>query len=129
MARKKHQLFVAVVEDDDSLRLAVRDLLDSQGVMTRGFATAEAFLRSRQRDRVGCLILDVRLPGMSGVELHDRLRASGLSIPTIYATAEKDVDGKLQRRLLESGALAVLTKPFNPERLTHLVLGALSRQR
>jgi FixJ family two-component response regulator len=121
MIRKKLQRFVAVVEDDESVRLAIEDLLQSQGLATRCFTSAEEFLRSRQHARIGCLILDIRLPGMSGVELYQQLRARGVSIPVIYASAEGDANGKLHRELLQAGAVAVLAKPFNPERLMELV--------
>ena len=126
--KKKLQRFVAVVEDDASVRLAIEGLLESQGLPSRCFSSAEQFLHSRQRAQAGCLILDIRLPGMSGIELYHQLLAKGLCIPVIYSTAEGDAAGKLHRDLLQAGALAVLSKPFDPEHLMELVRTALSRR-
>jgi FixJ family two-component response regulator len=125
MARKKHQRFVAVVDDDDGVRAAIRNLLDAHGLPTRCFSSAEQFLRSRLHGKVACLVLDIQLPGMSGVELFHHLRVNGVSIPVIYSTAEGDLHGKLHRELLRAGAMAVLSKPFNPRQLTELVRAAL----
>ncbi len=129
MARKRHSGFIAVVDDDDGVRTATLDLLASQGFRARGFSTAEQFLRSRQAARVECLILDIRLPGMTGVELQQHLHSSGSSTPVIYFTAEADVDAKLRGELLQAGALAVLSKPFDAEQLLSLVCAALGRTR
>jgi FixJ family two-component response regulator len=124
MAKKKHRCFVAVVDDDDSVRAAIRDLLDAEGFTSLGFSSAEQFLRSRQAGKAGCLILDFRLPGMNGGELQQYLRARGSSVPVIYATAEGH-HGNRRRQLLQAGALAVLSKPFDPEQLLELVRVAL----
>ncbi len=129
MARKRHSGFIAVVDDDDGVRMATLDLLASQGFTARGFSTAEQFLRSRQAARAACLILDIRLPGITGVELQQRLHSSGSSIPVIYFSAEVDVDAKFRGELLQAGALAVLSKPFDAERLLSLVRMALGKPR
>ncbi len=123
--KKKKQRFVAVVEDDDGLRAATEDLLQSQGFATRGFSSAEQFLRSRRRAGAGCLILDISLPGMSGVELLRHLRRGGSSVPVICSTAEVDVAGKLRARLLQAGVMEILSKPFDPDKLLELVGAAL----
>lgn len=125
MVRRNRQSFIAVVDDDAGVRAATADLLNAHGLATRGFASAEQFLRSREGRKADCLILDLQLPQMSGLELQRELLRRGLSIPVIFATAEDDPDGRLQTRLLGAGAVAVLRKPFDPERLRQLVQMAL----
>jgi FixJ family two-component response regulator len=123
--RRKPQSFVAVVDDDAGVRAATENLLNSIGIRTRGFASAELFLRFKGRAGVGCLILDMRLPGMSGLELQFQLLASGLTIPAIFVTAEVDTDGQLPSQMAESGAMAVLRKPCDSDELMRLVKAAL----
>lgn len=125
MAKRKPQFFIAVVDDDAGVRAATQNLLNSNGFLTRGFSSAEQFLQSRHGCSAACLVLDLRLPGMSGLELQRELRAKGLTIPVIFATAEGDASGQLQSQLLQAGALAVLYKPFDPEQLLRLVRAAL----
>jgi FixJ family two-component response regulator len=125
MAKRKRQSFVAVVDDDSGMRTATLDLLAANGLATRGFASAERFLKSRVCSKAACLVLDLRLPGMSGLELQRELNGRGLTIPVIFATAEQDADGRLQTQLREAGATAVLLKPFDPEQLLQLVRAAL----
>jgi FixJ family two-component response regulator len=121
MARRKRKLFVAVVEDDQGMRAAIRNLLSSNGFQTRGFCSAEQFLKSRDVSHAVCLVLDLRLPGLSGLELQRELRATGHNLPAIFATGEPDSGGQLKARLLRAGAMAVLHKPFNSEELLRLV--------
>jgi len=125
MGKRKCQCFVAVVDDDAAVCAATANLLNSHGVATRGFSSAEQFLRARRGRNADCLILDLQLPGMSGLDLQRELRSRGLSIPVIFATAEDDPDGRLETKLLGAGAVAVLRKPFDPERLRQLVQAAL----
>jgi FixJ family two-component response regulator len=122
MARRKRQLLVAIVDDDARVRVAIGDLLDSNGLRARGFGSAEAFLGSRYCESVGCLILDVRLPGMSGLELQRELQARGLSIPVIFATSAPDITNTAR-----ASAVAVLPKPFDPAELVRLVRATLQR--
>jgi FixJ family two-component response regulator len=96
---------------------------------TRGFSSAELFLRSRGGREAACLVLDLRLPGMSGLELQRELCARDLAIPTIFATAEDDAGGQLYAQLLQAGAMAVLHKPFDAEQLLRLVQTALEARR
>jgi len=117
--RRKSACFVAIVDDDDSVRAGIESLLNSVGIKTRTFASAEEFLRLEDSDAVLCLILDMRLPGMSGLELQRRLHAKGLGPPTIFVTAEDDVDVRAQME--QAGAVAVLRKPCDPDELTRLV--------
>jgi FixJ family two-component response regulator len=124
MAKRKRQLFAAIVDDDAGMRAAIENLLNSAGLRTRSFASAEEFLRSAQAGKAGCLILDLRLPGMSGLELQRELQAKGLAIPVIFATAEADVT-----QVAGTGAMAVLRKPFDPDELSRLVTAALETRR
>lgn len=117
MATRKRQFVVAIVDDDAELRRAVGDLLSSNGFRSRSYSSAEQFLRSRQGWQSGCLILDVRLPGMSGLQLHRALTAKGFAIPVIFITAENDIFGQLS----QADALAILRKPCDPEELLRLV--------
>jgi FixJ family two-component response regulator len=111
------------------MRMAAQGLLNSHGLRTQGFPSAEQFLQSRDGCKAGCLVLDMRLPGMSGLELQQELRVRGLAIPAIFVTAEPDTDLKLQTQILRCGAMAVLRKPFDPERLAQLVQAAFESQR
>jgi FixJ family two-component response regulator len=125
---RKSACFVAIVDDDPGVRAALESLLNSVGIKTRTFASAEAYLRLQDSAAVLCLILDMRLPGMSGLELQRRLRAEGLGIPTIFVTADADADGRLRARMEEAGAVAMLRKPCDAEELTRLVQTAVGAQ-
>jgi FixJ family two-component response regulator len=127
--RRKPSFFVAIVDDDAGVRAAIESLLNSIGVKTRTFASAEAYLRSNDSDAAGCLIVDMRLPGMSGLELQRRLHAKGLGIPAIFVTGEDDADGQLRAQMEQAGAVAVLHKPCDPEELTRLVEAAVNARR
>ncbi len=124
MAKRKRQFFVAIVDDDAGMRAAAQALLNSNGFRTRGFSSAEQFLGSRHGVEAGCLVLDMRLPGVSGLELQRELRVMGLAIPAIFVTAEDDADGRLQTQMLQAGAMAMLRKPFDPQELSRLVQAA-----
>jgi len=125
MVSRRRGSFVAVVEDDAGVRAAIMELLGSCDIRARGFSSAEQFLKSRQHARAGCLVLDMKLPGMTGLELLQALQARGQRIPAICATTEADFDERLRQQLLQAGAVAVLGKPFDPERLLGLVHTAL----
>jgi FixJ family two-component response regulator len=128
MAARRRRSFVAVVEDDVGVRTAILGLLQSCDIVARGFASAEQFLQFPQHSRAACLILDMRLPGMTGLQLSHALLSDGLHIPTIFITAENDPDGRLRQQLLQAGALEVLGKPFDTERLLALTEAALGRR-
>jgi FixJ family two-component response regulator len=119
--RRKSACFVAIVDDDDSVRAGIESLLNSVGIKTRTFASAEEYLRLDDSDAVLCLILDMRLPGMSGLELQRRLHAKGLGPPAIFLTADDEGDGRLRAQMEQVGAVAVLRKPCDPDVLTRLV--------
>lgn len=115
---------VYLVEDDPAIRASISDLLDSVGVRTRSFASAEDFLAAQTTNLSGCLLLDVRLPGMSGMEMQTKLLESGFNIPIIIMTAHGDMP--MVRKALKSGAVEFLIKPFRDEELLEAVEQALA---
>jgi FixJ family two-component response regulator len=106
---------VAIVDDDESVRDTTKDLLDSAGLSAATFDSAESFLQSKGTCAIRCLIADMRMPGMTGLELHDRLAAAGTPIPTVLITAYPDERALV--RALETGVICFLTKPFSAEDL------------
>jgi FixJ family two-component response regulator len=114
---------IAVVDDDASLRRAVRNLLTSVGFQVQVFASAEAFLQSGRLGETDVLVLDLRLGGMSGADLVEHLTVSGTGIPVVMLTAHGDED--VRRRCLSAGAVAFLTKPFQTDALLTAVRSAL----
>lgn len=115
---------VAVIEDEESYRVAVQRLLKSAGHTVELFASAEAFLSSGQQRETGCLITDIRMPGMSGLELQSKLNADHCPIPTIFITAHGDEKMRLQA--MRGGAVKFLAKPFDGEALLEAVRVALN---
>ena len=122
MAAKKARV-VCVVDDDESLRRSVRNLLSSVGFRVETFASAEEFLESIHRANTGCLVLDLRMAGMNGLDLLRHLGAMGSRIPVIILTAHGDEEAR--RRSLEAGAVAFLGKPFRGDALLDAVKTAL----
>src|SRR6201984_3756907 len=114
---------VAIVDDDDLMRSALQGLLKTVGLPAYAFASAEEFLNSGQQQRIGCLIADIRMPGISGLELQARLNAENCRIPTIFITAHGDEKMRLQA--LRAGAVEVLAKPFDDEALLESIRVAL----
>jgi FixJ family two-component response regulator len=112
-----------VVDDDDSMRSAVQDLLEAVGLPASGFASAEEFLSSGKQHETACLITDIRMPGMSGLELQAQLNAERCRIPIIFITAHGDEKMRLQAR--REGAVEFLSKPFDNEVLLDGVRAAL----
>jgi FixJ family two-component response regulator len=117
--------FVAIVDDDDLMRGALQGLLKEAGLPTRAFESAEAFLQSGEQHRSACLIADIRMPGMSGLELQARLNDEKISIPTIFITAHGD--SRMRMQALRAGAVEFLAKPFDDEVLLDSVRAALAR--
>ena len=117
-------LVVCVVDDDASLRRSLRNLLTSVGFRVETFESAEAFLESADRERVGCMVLDVRMTGMSGIDLLRHVAATGSRIPVIMLTAHADDDTR--RRSLDAGAVAFLEKPVRTAALLDAVRAAMS---
>jgi len=114
---------IAIVDDDNSLRNSLDNLLRSVGFRAHGFSSAEAFLHSPQVHETACLILDVRLPGMNGLELQRRIGAANWRIPIIFITSH--ADGDARARALEAGAVDYLYKPFREEALLNAIDAAL----
>jgi FixJ family two-component response regulator len=117
---------VAVVDDDEALRTALQRLLKSAGFSVRSFASAEDFLDCGQQHQTGCLITDIRMPGMSGLDLQARLNAEHCPIPTIFITAHGD--DKLRLQAMRGGAVTFLAKPFDGAILLASVRVALERE-
>ena len=116
---------IAVVDDDMSIRNGTQDLLRAAGYATATFPNATSFLGSPLRQSVACLVADMRMPGMSGIELHEHLEMSGAGIPTVIITAHP---GELTPdRVRESGISCFLTKPYSPEELLECVRRGIAR--
>jgi FixJ family two-component response regulator len=114
---------IAIVDDDDSIRRALQGLLESAELPAQSFASAEEFLQSSQRHQIACLIADIRMPGMSGLELQAKLNAERCKIPIIFITAHGDE--KLRMQALRAGAVEFMAKPFDDEALLESVRVAL----
>lgn len=115
---------IAVVDDDQSVREAIKSLLRSVGMIVDLFASAEEFLKAVSPKDVTCLILDVQMTGMSGLELQERLISANHEIPMIFITAHAS-DTEARTRAMEAGAVDFLHKPFNDEALLKNVYGVL----
>ena len=117
---------VAVVDDDESLRTGLQRLLRSAGFRVRSFASAEDFLKSGQQHETGCLVADIRMPGMSGLDLQAKLDADHCPIPTIFISAHGDEKMRLQA--MRGGAVKFLAKPFDDAILLETVRTALKTE-
>jgi FixJ family two-component response regulator len=113
---------IAVVDDDQSVRMALASLLRSVGFVVLLYASAEEFLRSKDVQSIACLILDLRMPGMDGLQLQRHLREEGWLVPTIFLTAHGDDRGRAQA--FAGGTLAFLPKPFDADVLLRAVQSA-----
>ena len=114
---------ISVVDDDDSVRESLRGLIRSVGFAMKVFASAEEFLNSDHLRNTNCLILDVRMPGMNGLELQRQLAATDRKIPVIFITAHGD--DEVRSRALNGGAVDYLLKPFSEEALLNAIDAAL----
>jgi FixJ family two-component response regulator len=114
---------IAIVDDDASIRRALARLLRSMSWQAVTFASAEAFLQTGMQELPGCLVLDVRLPGMTGLELLNHLVAAGISLPVILITAHDDV--QVRGHATEAGAVAYLRKPVDEQDLLQAIQRAL----
>src|SRR6267378_8029088 len=123
MAVRKKGNMGAIVDDDDLMRSALQGLLKSAGLPAKAFASGEEFLKSGQQHQVGCLVADIRMPGMSGLELQAKLNADRCRVPIIFITAHGDAQMRMQA--LRAGAVEFLAKPFNDEALLDTVRAAL----
>ena len=116
---------ISIVDDDQSIREAIESLIRSVGFSTETFASAEDFLKWEDRETTSCLILDLRLPGMSGLELQRILTSARARIPIVYVTAHGDEQAR--DRALAAGAVEFLRKPFSEDSLLEAVRAALKR--
>ncbi|MGC2616030.1 MAG: response regulator transcription factor [Terracidiphilus sp.] len=118
---------VFVVDDDPSVRSSLKFLLSTVGLQVEGFDSADAFLRKKLPDAPSCLVLDVRLPGLSGLDFQRELTAKHISIPIIFLTGHGDIP--MSVRAMKAGAIEFLTKPFRDQDLLDAVRIALERDR
>jgi FixJ family two-component response regulator len=118
---------VFIIDDDRGLRQAIHDLVESVGIRAESFATGQDFLNKGRTSDPSCLVLDVRLPQMSGLDFQHRLTEIGVQIPIIFITAHGDVP--MSVRALKSGAVEFLTKPFRDQDLLDAIQQALQRDR
>ena len=123
MATQGNAKLVAIVDDDDLMRSALQGLLKSVGLPAQTFASSEEFLKSGRQHQAACLIADIRMPGMSGLDLQAKLNADRCRIPTIFITAHGDE--KMRMQALRAGAVEFMAKPFDDEVLLESVRAAL----
>jgi len=115
---------VSIVDDDEALRDSLRWLLESSGYSVATYVTAESFLAAYDPDQAGCLVLDIRMPGMSGLELQDELMRRGHAIPVIFVTGHGDVPTAV--RAMKKGAVEFIEKPFNDQAFLALIDNVLA---
>ena len=118
---------VFIIDDDRGMRQSIQDLVESVGLRAESFATGEQFLKRKRTNDPSCLVLDVRLSQMSGLDIQRQLAETGVQIPIIFVTAHGDVP--MSVRALKSGAVEFLTKPFRDQDLLDAIQQALERDR
>ena len=118
---------ISVVDDDESIRRTTTLLIESFGFRAAAFESAEKFLGSGHLNDTSCLIVDVQMPGMNGLQLQSQLAAAGRSIPIIFITAHDDKESR--RRAMQAGAVAFLGKPFTDEQLLQCIRSALGQEK
>src|SRR5215475_8112429 len=126
MALKVPRHIISVVDDDASTRRSTTLLIESLGFQAAGFESADSFLKSTQLQESSCLVIDVRMPGMDGLQLQSYLAAAGYKIPIIFITAYDDTESR--RQAMQAGAVAFLEKPFTSDILLETVRSALPVQ-
>jgi FixJ family two-component response regulator len=123
MSSEKGSHLVAIVDDDESVQIALQDLIESEGLCALCFGSAEEFLNTGAQHRVACLIADIRMPGMSGLALQAKLNAERCRLPIIFITAHGDP--KMRVQAMRNGAVEFLTKPFDNAVLLETVHAAV----
>ena len=122
-AKSQTSKLIAIIDDDESMQDSIRDLIESAGLVARCFGSAEEFLQSDLHTRAACLIVDIRMPKMSGLELQARLKEKECDIPIIFITAYGDARMRIQA--MREGAVEFLAKPFDHHVLLKTVRAAL----
>ena len=120
---EQNSCVLAILDDDESVQRSLQDLVESEGLSALCFGSAEQFLESRAQHRTACLIVDVRIPGMSGLELQAKLNGERCRIPIIFITGHDDA--KMRIQAMRDGAVEFFTKPFDSEVLLETVQVAL----
>ncbi|MCM3904984.1 MAG: response regulator [Pyrinomonadaceae bacterium] len=115
---------ISIVDDDESMREAISTLVGSMGLIAEEFSSAEEFLDSGRSEVFDCLILDVRMPGLGGLELQRRLATDDRPVPIVFITAHYSEEGR--KRALEAGAVDFLSKPFTEQELLNAIGGSLA---
>jgi FixJ family two-component response regulator len=123
----RERAVVFVIDDDASMRSALENLVSSVGLDARSFASAQEFLSAPRSDLPACLVLDVRLPGISGLALQEELTRSGIPLPIVFITGHGDVP--MTVRAMKAGAVEFLTKPFDEQALLDAIHAAIERDR
>jgi FixJ family two-component response regulator len=123
VAKEEKPKVVAIVDDDELIRDALHGLMKAAGFRAFAFASAEEFLNSGEQEHTACLIADIRMPGMSGLELQSKLNENHYRIPIIFITAQGDE--KMRMQALRAGAVEFLTKAFDDEALLDSIRAAL----
>src|ERR1700739_2112691 len=124
MTKDQDTKFIAIVDDDQSVQSALQNLMEAHGLSARSFGSAEEFLKSGLQRKAACLIVDIRMPGMSGLELQARLKADRFDTPIIFITAHGDATVRMQA--MREGAAEFLVKPFEDQVLLSRVRAALA---
>lgn len=125
MRIRQNSKLIAIVDDDESVLRSLQDLIESDGLTALCFGSSEQFLDSEARSEAACLIADIRMPGMSGLELQAQLKAEQCQIPILFITAHGDAE--MRSLAMREGAVEFLTKPFDDEVLLGVVNAALDR--
>jgi len=125
MAKGQNTKVIAIVDDDESVLNALQDLIEADGLTARCFGSAEEFLESGLQCKVACLITDIRMPGMSGLELQAKLKADGCKTPIIFITAHGDARTRIQA--MREGAVEFLMKPFDDQVFLSRVRAAVDK--
>ncbi|CAN1722606.1 Nodulation protein W [Hyphomicrobium sp. 1Nfss2.1] len=123
----EEQAVVYVIDDDESIREALRSLLATVGLDVRTFATTREFLEVKRPDAASCLVLDVRLPGVSGLDFQGELTRSGIAFPIIFISGHGDIP--MTVRAIKAGAIEFLTKPFREQELLDAVQAGIQQDR
>lgn len=127
LLQSDQKAIVHIVDDDSSIREALQDLCRSIGIEARGYATAHDFFATTVADNAGCLIIDIRLPDMNGLDLQEQLTRAGVRLPVVMMTGYGDVP--MSVRAMKSGAVDFLQKPFKDQDMLDAVLAAIERDR